>query len=124
MAFGENAQIEPQAGSPSGLELIIRCYEAVIQDLLRAKEYHEAQNAEDTYDRIRHAQDIITELLLGLDYERGGDIAQNLARIYNFALRQLIGINNQQDTKMYDHLILIFADLKDAWEQIRLTSSV
>ena len=71
--------------------------------------------------KIRHAQDIITELLVGLDYERGGDIARNLNRLYNFVLRQLIGINSRRDTAVYGHLVKILSDLKDGWEAMRLS---
>ena len=76
---------------------------------------------DDAYRKIRHAQDIITELLVGLDYERGGDIARNLDRLYNFVLRQLIGINSRRDTTVYGHLVNILTDLRDGWEAMRLS---
>jgi flagellar secretion chaperone FliS len=101
------------------LGLIIMCYDAAIRDLEEAKRLHDLQAMEETYSRIRHAQDLITELLVGLDYERGGEIAINLSRVYNFILRQLIGINSRQDTKIYNHLIRILDELRDAWQQIR-----
>ncbi len=100
------------------LRLVIMCYDAAINDLQEAKEFHDDQHMDLTYDKIRHAQDIITELLVGLDYERGGDIAQNLSRLYNFILRQLIGVNSRQESTMYDNLIHILAELREAWEQI------
>ncbi len=113
----ERQQLLPEASD--NLNLIIRCYDAVIQDLVQAKELQMSQQVEATYDKIRHAQDIITELLVSLDYERGGPIAQNLSRIYNFVLRQLIGVNSSQNTDTYDHLVHMLADLKGAWLQIR-----
>ena len=125
MAFSEkvtNEQPSPQE-TPNSLDLTIRCYDAVIKDLLQAKEFHSGQRVEATYDKIRHAQDIITELLVNLDYERGGEIAQNLSRIYNFVLRQLIGVNSKQDTETYDQMVRILAELKTAWEQIRSTTA-
>lgn len=102
------------------LQLIILCYDAAIRDLREARELHENHKMEDAYKKIRHAQDIITELMVGLDYERGGDIARNLSRLYNFVLRQLIGINSRDDTTIYQHLIKILSNLKGAWEEIRL----
>jgi flagellar protein FliS len=105
------------------LKLIIMCYEAAIKDLGLAREYHEAGRMDDAYGRIRHAQDLVTELLLSLDYERGGEISTNLSKIYNFVLRQLIGINSRRDTTIYGHLINILSELKDAWEQVRQTTS-
>ena len=102
------------------LQLIILCYDAAINDLKNAEVFHEKKQMDDAYRRIRHAQDIITELLVGLDYERGGDIARNLNRLYNFILRQLIGINSRRDTAIYGHLVKILSELKDGWEAMRL----
>ena len=101
------------------LQLVIMCYDAAIRDLEDARKLHESNSIEATYEKLRHVQDIVTELLIGLDYERGGEISTNLSRLYNYILRQLIGINIKQDTKMYGHLIHILSELKDAWEQIR-----
>jgi len=38
---------------------------------------------------IARAQAIIVELAIALDYERGGDVAANLGRLYDFMLRHL-----------------------------------
>jgi flagellar protein FliS len=105
------------------IQLIILCYEAAINDLKQAEELHKRREMNEAYRRIRHAQDIITELLVDLDYERGGDIARSLNRLYNFILRQLIGINSREDTSIYDHLVKILSELRDGWEGIRLSSS-
>ena len=104
------------------LKLVVMCYDAVVRDLQEAKRLHENKSMEATYDKIRHAQDIVTELLVGIDYERGGEISVNLSRLYNFILRQLIGINSRQDTSVYDSLVHIMSELRDAWEQIRRNS--
>ena len=103
------------------LKLIILCYDAAINDLKQAKELHERREMNEAYRKIRHAQDIVTELLVGLDYERGGDVAGNLNRLYNFILRQLIGINSREDTSIYDHLVKILSELRDGWEAIKLS---
>ncbi len=101
------------------LKLVIMCYDAAITDLRDAKRFHEAQSMEAAYEKIHHVQDIVTELLVGLDYEKGKDISINLSRLYNFILRQLIGINSRQNTSMYDSLAHILSELKDAWVQVR-----
>ena len=101
------------------LQLVILCYDAVICDLQQAKEFHEKRQLNDAYSKIRHAQDIITELLVGLDYQRGGEIARNLGRLYNFVLRQLIGINARKDTAIYDQLVKILEDLRSGWKSIK-----
>lgn len=121
MVYGDplRAYQKTKVETADTIELVIMCYDATIQDLESAKKLHSNQAAEPSCEKIRHAQDIITELLIGLDYERGGEIAQNLSRLYNFILRQLIGINSRPDTTMYDHLIHILSELKEAWEIVR-----
>ncbi|MHC1745249.1 MAG: flagellar export chaperone FliS [Syntrophobacteraceae bacterium] len=105
------------------LKLVILCYERAIKDLETARTLHENNSLDMGYDKIHHAQDIITELLLGLDYERGGEISVNLSKLYNFMLRELMGINSSQDTGIYSHIIKMLSELKEAWEQVRTTSS-
>ena len=101
------------------LQLIILCYETAIRDLKQAKELHETCDMNAAYRKIRHAQDLVTELLVCLDYERGGDVARNLNRLYNFTLRQLIGINSRESVSIYDHLVRILSILMEGWEGIK-----
>jgi flagellar protein FliS len=105
------------------IQLIILYYEAAINDLKQAQELHERREMNEAYRKIRHAQDIVTELLVGLDYERGGDIARNLNRLYNFILRQLIGINSRENTSIYNHLVKILSELRNGWEALKLSPS-
>ncbi len=99
--------------------LVLMCYEATIRDLQQAKECHASHNMDDAYDHIRHGQDLITELMIGLDFERGGEIALNLSRIYNYLLRELIGLNSTKPLDAYDHLITILEELLEAWQEVK-----
>ncbi len=105
------------------VRLVIMCYDAVINDLKDAKKYQREKNLEATYDKVRHAQDIITELLVGLDYEKGGDIAVNLGRLYNYILRHLIAVNSRSGPDYYDPLIKIMEELREAWQEISKSST-
>lgn len=116
-----NAYYKTAIETADPLHLIILCYDSAIRDLEGAKDLHERREMNNAYRKIRHAQDIVTELLVGLDYERGGDIARNLNRLYNFVVRQLIGINSREDTSIYDHLVKILSELRDGWEAIKLS---
>jgi flagellar protein FliS len=114
----------PNAGAADNLDLVIRCYDAVIKDLEEAKSHHTNSQMDAAYDKIRHAQDILTELLVCLDYEKGGSISQNLGRIYNFILRELITIPSTQNTQAYGQLVHLLSELRSAWVQIRSQQSV
>jgi flagellar protein FliS len=103
---------------PNPLQLTVMGYDAVIRDLNMAKHYHIEHAADAAFERNDHAQRLITELLLGLDYDQGGEIAGNLSKLYDFAIRQLVGIGVGTDPRIYDDLISIFGNLKEAWIQL------
>jgi len=121
MVYGDPLKSYQRANveTTNPLNLVIMCYDAAIKDVRAARELHAGRSMGGAYEKLRHAQDIVTELLVALDYEEGGDIANNLSRLYNFILRQLIGINSQQSLTVYDPVVEILEELKDAWEQIR-----
>lgn len=107
-----------EAPSTDFSNLIVRCYDALIRDFQDAKRAHSAGDEDFLMDRVRHAQDIVTELLIGLDYERGGDIAVNLGRIYNYMLRELVAIRDSHAQKTLDGMISIAGELRQAWVQV------
>ncbi len=119
MSVGQAAVCQPGDRVPDNvLELVLRCYDAIISDLQNAKSSRLSGDFECGMDRVRHAQDLVTELLVGLDYEKGGPVAQNLGRIYNYVLRELINASRLQDAQTYDHLTGVFSELREAWQQL------
>ena len=67
---------------------------------------------------IIKAQDIITELMVSLDFEKGGDIAKNLYSLYVFFNRQLMDANVKKDPEIIVPVADMMKDLKDAWTQV------
>lgn len=73
-------------------------------------------------DRINNAvvkaQAIVTELMVSLDLEQGGEIANNLLRLYLFFNGRLMDGNVQKDTGPLVEVRDLMASLRDAWKQI------
>ena len=115
----QNAYRQTNVATADTASLVLMCYDATIEDLKKAKEHHASHRMDTAYERIRHGQDVITELLVGLDFERGGEIAVNLSRIYNYLLRELIGINSMKSPDVYDGLIHIVEELREAWQEVK-----
>jgi flagellar protein FliS len=75
-----------------------------------------------TYDVVNNniikAQDIITELLLSLNMDEGGEISQNLFNLYMYFKRQLLEANIKKDPEIIKHILKLLKELRDAWDQI------
>ncbi|WP_448382096.1 flagellar export chaperone FliS [Desulfosoma sp.] len=117
-AYAVSACQEHDASTAEFLNLIVRCYDALIRDFQDAKQAHADGRENVLMDRVRHAQDILTELLIGLDYERGGEIAANLGRIYNYMLRELIALRAAKAQETLERMIRMAADLREAWVHV------
>ncbi|ROQ90760.1 flagellar export chaperone FliS [Desulfosoma caldarium] len=119
MNRAQNAYRKTNVETADTASLVLMCYDATIRNLQQAKEYHASRRMDEAYNRIRHSQDVITELLVSLDFERGGEIAINLSRVYNYLLRELIGINSMKSPEIYNGLITILEELREAWQEVK-----
>ena len=100
------------------LELVIMCYEKILQALHEAKAFIAAKEYEKKAHKLQLALDIIHGLQASLNFEKGGQIAKNLDSIYSYVTRRLLQGDIQKDISVYDECIRILSELKEAWDKI------
>ncbi len=66
---------------------------AALKFMRLAKKSMEEGNIHNTNEYLIRSQDIIMELLTTLDAEKGGEVATNLAALYEYMYRELIQAN-------------------------------
>lgn len=67
---------------------------------------------------LTKAQDIVTELMVSLDFERGGEIARSLFSIYMFANRELMQANMKKDSSALERVHGLLMELRSAWVEV------
>jgi flagellar protein FliS len=67
---------------------------------------------------ILKAQEIITELIVSLDFEQGGDIAKSLFSLYTWFNEELLGGNIDKNPKRIMAVREMVGDLRGAWSQV------
>ena len=67
---------------------------------------------------INKALAIINELDACLDMEKGGEIASNLRRLYQFMIRHLSEANTRRDPQRIQDVIDCLKDLNEGWKAI------
>jgi flagellar protein FliS len=101
--------------SPAKLiELLLDKAITVIED---AKVLINEKNFKGANEKIIRAQDIVMELNLSLDVEKGGDIAKNLRALYNYMYRTLVEANIKKDVKKLDEVKILLSDLLSTWQE-------
>lgn len=76
-------------------------------------------NAPEAKSRLLHrAVAIIDELRAGLNLEAGGQIAANMADLYEYAGRQLLRANLESRVELLDEVSHLIREIRSAWIQI------
>jgi flagellar secretion chaperone FliS len=110
-------QVAIRTASPG--QLVLMLYEGAIRFLERAQggfELDEPVEANTTVNNnIIRAQEIIRELDFSLDLDKGGDLAVQLHRLYDYFDRVLLEANLRKDPAGIAEVIERIGVLRDAW---------
>jgi len=107
-------QRETSVSSAKPVELVAMVYQRLL-DHLQTGMIQMAEGA-DSSEALTKAIDLITTGLEScLDKKKGGEIAQNLAFIYDWAGKEIIRARLRRDPEMIQGVINAFVPLAEAW---------
>ena len=109
---------ETQIKTATPGKLIVMLYDGAVKFINLALEH---MNKKHTgYDKVSNyiikAQDIVTELMVSLDFEKGGQIAKNLFGLYLYMNRRLIEANIQKEPGILNEVKTLLTELRSAWQ--------
>jgi len=108
-------QIAAESASP--LELVVMLYDRAIVDLQRAMTAVEAHDIQQRTNHLNHFFSILAQLEGSLDQERGGQVAKDLARFYQYARAQAFDASSKNSKEILSELCEHFSTLRDAWRE-------
>jgi flagellar protein FliS len=111
-------------------QLIIMLYNEAVKyldqgvDLLEQyTEERKPSKIEQIGKSILKSQEIISELMVSLDFEEGGEIARNLFSLYNWFNQELLEVTITLDTQRLISIRDMIIELRGAWgEAVTKTS--
>ncbi|MDR1786015.1 MAG: flagellar export chaperone FliS [Spirochaetaceae bacterium] len=101
--------------------LIVMLYDGAIKELTSAAGKINDEGKVDIRELDKFnasclkAQEIITELMVSLDMEAGGEIAGNLMALYIFFNQELVQANIHRDKKRISAVLDMMSSLRDSW---------
>jgi flagellar protein FliS len=113
-------------------QLILMLYDEAVKQLDRALELLELNangkkepgRIEQIGKAIMKTEEIITELTVSLDFEKGGEISKNLFALYTWFNRELLEVNITQNTERLVKVRDMMNDLRSAWHEIAAKSKI
>jgi len=108
----------------SGGKLIVMLYDECIRQLKNAwGELDERHPKLDVaHNAIVKAQDIIAELMVSLDFDKGGNIAQNLFHLYMYFNQKLVDANLSKEGSNLREVCSHMTELREAWVSVEITA--
>jgi flagellar protein FliS len=116
---GHDAYLESRVLAADPVELVSLLYHACAQAVREARRYLAAGQVAERSREINQACAIVIELTTSLDYERGGEISQRLAPLYDYMQRRLLQANMQQSDAPLADVLGLITTLSEAWSGVR-----
>jgi flagellar protein FliS len=109
---------QTQIMTANQIQLIVLLYDSAIQSLELAREAIHINNYTDKARFLDRSLAILGELSCVLDFERGGEIAKSLHRLYEFMIHQCMQANLRHSENHLDGPIRCLVTLREGWQVV------
>jgi len=116
----KTVDLRSAVASASPHPLIAMLYDGALTALASAKGCILRKDIEGRAKYLNKANAIVLGLRDFLDVEKGGEIAENLNRLYNYIVRGIIEANREQSADKAQELINLLLELKQGWMSMPL----
>jgi flagellar protein FliS len=96
--------------------LLLMLYEGALRFLGRARKSLHDRDLEGANNNLLRVGDIVSELIVSLDLEKGGEIATALFRLYDYIYHLLLEANIKKDPEPLDDVEKMLLELRAAWK--------
>lgn len=99
-------------------QLIAMLLDGAIEHVISAAGAMQRGEVAVTGESIGKAISIVDNLRVSLDQQQGGEIAENLASLYEYMTRRLLEANATKDSAMLAEVAGLLKEIKAAWDQV------
>ncbi|NQY86544.1 MAG: flagellar export chaperone FliS [Colwellia sp.] len=108
------------AEQASPYQLVALLFQKLLGNIATAKGAISQNNFDKKGTELSNAIAIISVLEGSLDFEKGGDISNNLASLYTFCSEQLLIASTDNNIEKLEEIIQILLPIKAGWDSIPL----
>ena len=119
MSFNDPYQAYAEGSVYSGnpLGLVVALYEGTIQNIERARHCLATDDAMARSKAVNKAIELLTQLLVSLDHEKGGEISANLKRLYSYIQCRLLDAHTQRAEEPMKEAQQLLETMLEGWRE-------
>ncbi|AKJ41401.1 flagellar export chaperone FliS [Pragia fontium] len=114
----QESDLAMQAAAATPYQLVIMLFDGLMDELVRAKSHIEAKRYERKAHSINKCIDILNALTSALDFEKGGELSINLARLYDYSVYRLYDASDKLSITQIEEVEAILANIHDGWKNL------
>lgn len=115
----QQVNLESEITNATPYQLIQILFNGALSALKRGEIFMVQNKVAEKGKEISKAIDIIdTGLKQSLNYEAGGELAENLARLYDYMTMQLLRANLENNVAYVHEVYQLLSDIASAWQEI------
>ena len=116
-AYGD-VKVTTGVASANGVQLIQMLFDGLLESLAATKGHIQNGDIAAKGKSIARASRIVIGLQGALDFERGGDLANNLNELYGYVTRRLLHVNARNDLDALEEIFGLMNEIRSAWEGV------
>ena len=116
-SYGD-VKVTTGVASANGVQLIQMLFDGLLESLAATKGHIQNGAIVEKGKSIARASRIVIGLQGALDFERGGDLANNLNELYGYVTRRLLHVNAHNDLVALDEIQGLMREIRDAWDGV------
>ena len=117
-------QVITGVATANNVQLIQMLFDGFLDTLMLARGYMENNAIEEKSKALAKAGRIMVGLQGALDFEKGGELAQNLNELYAYVLRRLFVVNARNDLAVLEEVHGLIKEVAQAWQSLPSLLSV
>ena len=107
-----------QVSVANSITLIQMLFDGFIESISAAQGHLKHGAIQEKCNSLARASRIVLGLQGSLDFQKGGDLAQNLNELYSYITRRLLHANAQNDPLALDEIYGLMHEIRQAWQDV------
>jgi flagellar secretion chaperone FliS len=112
--------LEARAAAASPYELVLVLFDGLLDELARVRGHIEAKRFDQKGRALEKCLNILNGLSSALDYDQGGELVQELARLYDYCIYKLSDISVSLSLDDLDEVVKLLGTLREGWDGVNV----
>lgn len=110
-----SVDLEARTAAASPYELVLVLFDGLLDELARARGHIEARRFQQKGRSLEKCMNILNGLSSALDSEAGGQVVQDLARLYDYCIYKLSEVSVSLSLEGLDEVVGLLVTLREGW---------